>query len=167
MSVSFRAIAMTATLLWSAACASAEQVTVERDTQLRNEPSYFASTGTTLKQGTRAELIEKRGVWINIKAAEGSGWAFVFNVRYGERQGGSAQGDISAAGRMVSARPVTSVTSTIGVRGLSEEDLKNASYNAAQMQMLDSYAASKEQAQQQAQASALQPVQVDYFGAAK
>ena len=146
---------------------AAETVTLERDTQLRAEPSLSAPAGATLKQGARAELIEKRGVWINVKSADASGWLFVFNVRYGERQAGSGQGDAAAVGRLVSARPVTGVTSTIGVRGLSEEDLQRASFNAAEMQLLDGYAATRESAEQQAGRGNLQPARVEYFGAQK
>ena len=144
--------------------AGAETVTLERDVQLRAEPSLSAAAGATVKQGTRAELIEKRGVWINVKSSEAAGWTFTFNVRYGERQAGSGDAGL---GRVVSARPTTQVTSTIGIRGLSEEDLQKATFNAAELQLLDGYAASKESAQQQARASALQPVNVDYFGVAK
>jgi hypothetical protein len=86
-------------------------------------------------------------------------------VRYGERQAGSGQGDAAAVGRVVSARPAT--TATIGIRGLSEEELKGASFNAGEMAQLDAYGASRQAAEQQASANSLQPVKVEYLGARK
>jgi hypothetical protein len=148
-----------ALLLWPA-LAGAETVVLERDVVLRTEPSLSAPAGIALKQGARAELVDKRSVWLNVKTAEGAGWVFVFNVRYGERQS-TGQGDAAAAARL--GRQPVNVTSTIGIRGLSEEDLQKAAYNANEMAALDGYAASKDAAEQQAARAGLQPVRVDYF----
>ena len=78
---------------------------------------------------------------------------------------GATSGDTGSAalGRVVGARR-TSVTSTIGVRGLEEEDLKQATFDAGQMRLLDQYATSKEAAEQGARAAGLAPARVEYLG---
>jgi len=156
-------IILFAVVLPSIAANAAEMVTLERDTRLRAEPSPAAPGGATLKQGAKAELMDKRGVWIHVKSDGISGWLYTFDVRYGERQAGSGQGDAAAVGRFASARPAT--TATIGIRGLSEEDLQKASFNAGEMAQLDAYVASRQAAEQQASANSLQPVKVEYFEA--
>ena len=62
------------------------------------------------------------------------------------------------------ARTGPMVTSTIGIRGLDKEDLRQASFNADQMRQLDQFGASREAAQSQAGQSGLTPARVDYLG---
>lgn len=146
----------------TAVAAHGEQVTIERDTQLRAEPSLSAQGLATLKQGSRAELLDKRGVWVNVKSGNAAGWIFSFNVRYGERRAESAGDGFAAAGRMAT-RQQPSVVSTIGIRGLTEEDLQKASFNPAELRVLDGYMISKEAAEQQARTRGLSRTSVDYF----
>ena len=53
------------------------------------------------------------------------------------------------------------------MRGLEEEDLKQASFNAGQMKLLDEYATSKQAAEQGARAAGLAPARVEYLGTKK
>jgi hypothetical protein len=59
--------------------------------------------------------------------------------------------------------PPRRVTATIGIRGLDAVDLKSARYNEAQMTLLDSYAASKGDAESAAQSTGLTPARVEYL----
>jgi hypothetical protein len=148
-----------ATMVSAWACA--EPVTVERESTLRAEPALGASTVATVRRGVRGESIGKSGIWVNIKTPEGTGWVFTFNLRYGERAAGS--GDLTAAGRLVSARPSTGVVSTIGIRGLSEEDLQRAAFNAGEMRRLDAFAAPADVAQRRAEEAGLAATSIDYL----
>jgi hypothetical protein len=56
------------------------------------------------------------------------------------------------------------ITSTIGIRGLDKDDLRQASFSADQMRLLDQYAASREAAQSRARDAGLDPARVDYLG---
>ena len=146
--------------------ASAQQVTLERDSPLYSEPRLDASQVTQLKQGATGEVVGKQGGWLNVKTPGGTGWLFSFNVRFPpQNAAGNEAGSASALGRVFSPRP--SVTSTIGIRGLDEEDLKQARFNAGQMKLLDDYAASKQAAEERARAAGLAPVNVDYLDAKK
>jgi len=154
-----------AALLSALPAAAAEQVTVERDTVLYAEPRIDSSQVAQLKQGTTGEVVAKSGVWLNIRTQSATGWLFSFHVRFPSQQP-SQSGEGSALGRLFAPRRTNvGVTSTIGIRGLDEEDLRQARFNADQMRLLDGYAAGREAAQSQARESGLDAVRVDYLGA--
>lgn len=159
---------MLAAVFLAAAPAAAQQVTLERDSPLYAEPRLDASQVTQLKLGATGEVIGKQGAWLNLKTPGGNGWLFSFNVRFQSQQ--SAAGDSgagSAAGRLFGPRRSVAVTSTIGVRGIEEEDLKQASFNADQMKLLDGYVATRQAAERGARAAGLAPVSVEYMDAKK
>jgi hypothetical protein len=153
--------------LLAAGAAAAQPVTVERDTPLYAEARLESAVVAQLKQGTPGEVIAKNGAWLQLKTAAGSGWLFSFNVRFASQAAAaeSSTGGGSALGRLFGPRRSVSVTSTIGVRGLDEEDLKQARFDAAQMRLLDQFAASRAQGEAAAEAAGLAPVRLDYFDA--
>lgn len=147
--------------------AGAQPVTVERDSPLYAEPRLEAAQVAQLKQGTSGEVIGKQGAWLNLKTADGSGWLFSFNVRFQGQKAEGGDGGGSALGRMVGPRRNVSVTAAIGIRGLDEQDLRQATFNAAQMKLLDGYAASKQSAEERARAAGLGPEKVEFLGASR
>ena len=139
-----------------------EQAVLERDAALLTEPRNGAAVVAQVKQGSSAEVIARKGAWVNLRTAAGTGWLFSFNVRFlapGAAPAASAPSRPSVA----TAPPQRRVTATIGIRGLDAEDLKAARYNDAQMRLLDSYAASRQDAESAAQATGLAPARVDYL----
>jgi hypothetical protein len=153
-----------AALLAALPAVAAEQVTVERDTALYAEPRIDSPQVAQLRQGTAAEVVGKSGVWLNIRAQGATGWLFSFHVRFPSQQA-SQSGDGSALGRLFAPRRSNvGVTSTIGIRGLDEEDLRQARFSPDQMRLLDGYAAGRDAAQSQARETGLEPVRVDYLG---
>lgn len=147
---------------WLLACglAFAQQVVFERDSALRAEPSPDAAVIATLKQGTTGQAAGKKGPWLNVKTSSGSGWVLSFNVRFGPAQSSAA--DSSALGRVVGPRQRLNVTSTIGVRGLDAEALRQARFDEQQAQLLEKNRATASQAKASAAASGLKAVHVDY-----
>jgi hypothetical protein len=144
----------------------AQQVTIERDTPLHAEARTDAKVVARLKQGSSGEVVGKSGAWLNLKTPEASGWLFSFNVRFASAQSGaqsSSGGGDAVVGRLFGPRQQINVTSTMGVRGLEEEDLKQARLNPEQLKLLDQYAASKQDAEGNAQATGLSAVRVDYL----
>lgn len=151
--------------LAAAGTAAAQQVTLERDTPLYSEPRLESSQVTQLKQGAAGEVLGKQGGWLNLKTPAGTGWLFSFNVRFpSQKADGGDTGAGAALGRLTGARRTPSVASSIGIRGLEEEDLRQATFDARQMKLLDEYAASKEAAEQGARAAGLAPAKVEYLG---
>jgi hypothetical protein len=143
----------------------AQQVTVERDSELRAEPRLEAPVTAKLVQGTTGEVVAKSGAWLQLKTPAASGWLFSFNVRFTSARAAGDSGAGSALGRLIGPRREVAVTATIGVRGLEEEDLRQAKFDAAQMKRLDQYAATPEDSADRARAAGLAPVKVDYFDA--
>lgn len=105
---------------------------------------------------------------MNIKTASGTGWLFSFNVRFGQGQAAaSGGGAASLVGRLAGGGGKPSVNPTIGIRGLDEEDLKQARFDGQQLGLLDSYAASQQDAEATAGASGLTAVRVEYLDKAQ
>ncbi len=144
--------------------AAAQQVTVERDTELRAEARLDGRVVTTLKQGVKGEVTARSGAWLSIKTAEATGWLFSFNVRFASTQQAS-DASSSGLGRLFGPRQSINVTSSIGIRGLEAEDLRQARFDDGQIRLLDQYAASRADAESSAQSSGLAAAQVDYLDA--
>jgi hypothetical protein len=156
-------ILLFALALLAALPAGAQQVTVERDSPLYAEARLDSAQVAQLKQGSTGEVVGKQGAWLNVKTPAGTGWLFSFNVRFQAQKVDGGEG--SAPGRVVAPRRNVNVTATIGVRGLDEQDLKQASFSADQMKQYDAYAASRQAAEDAARATGLAPAQVEYLGA--
>jgi hypothetical protein len=131
-----------------AGTAGAEPVTVERESVLRVEPRNDAGVVGNLAQGAAGDAVARQGAWVQVKSGTVTGWLYSFNVRFGAvTAGAGGSGAGSALGRVFGPRQRVNVTATIGIRGLDEEDLKQARLDAGQLQELDGFAASLEQAE--------------------
>jgi hypothetical protein len=144
----FVSAALGSLLVMLASVALAQQVTVERDSELRAEARHDAPVVAKVKPGTTGEVTARSGPWLNVTTPEGSGWIFSFNVRFasGKPAESSAAGAGSVLGRLAAPNRPPSVTATIGIRGIEEEDLKKARFDGEQMKLLDRYATTGEQA---------------------
>ena len=120
--------------------ASAAQLgTVTRQADLRSTPFSDGKTVTTLKQGTSVEVLKRVGGWYQVKAAGKDGWVRMWLLRFtGTAATGSGSGTLAVlqSGRAGS----TYTTATTGVRGLSEEELKNAKPDPAALQTVEALA---------------------------
>lgn len=154
-----------AVLLFCSMPVRAESVTLERDSVLRAEPRFDGPAVAELPRGATAEALNRQGAWVQVRAGAATGWLYSFNVRFGATAG-SGDGAGSVLGRVFGPRQRVSVTSTIGIRGLDEEDLKQARFDGGQIQQLDSFAASRGQAESHAGAAGLAAMRVDYLGEA-
>lgn len=153
-------------LLAALACAAfAQPVTIERDSELRAEARHDAPVVARAKQGTAGEVTAKNGPWVNVTTPEGSGWVFSFNVRFasGRSAESGAAGAGTVLGRLVAPSRPPSVTATIGIRGIEEEDLKKATFDGAQMKLLEQYATTAEQAAEAARQRGLSAEKVPLF----
>jgi hypothetical protein len=142
--------------------ALAQQAVVAKDSPLRAEANATAPVVANVKQGTGGEVTAKSGVFVNLKAPDGAGWLFSFNVNFASVDEGTSS--TAGLGRVRGSTNVQ-VTSTLGARGFDEEDLQKASFNAEQMKLVDQYGASKEAAAEGARSAGLSAAQVDYLGA--
>ena len=131
---------------------------------LKAEPFRDAKTVGSLATGDRVEILKKQGGWFQVESAKGSGWVRMLSIRRGaaRKGGGDAAGLLGlASGRAGTGR----VVATAGIRGLSEEELKAAKYDEAELEKADSYATSRPEAQRFAASGKLVARKVEYLPA--
>lgn len=151
-----------ALLAISTTAIAAETGTALKADSLRTEPYADAKTSGNLSRGDKLEILGKQGAWLKVKTAKTSGWVRLLSVKRNSAGGNQAAGVLNlASGRAGTGQ----VVATTGVRGLSEEDLKAAKFNEAEVKTLESYTQTAEQGQKFASSGNLQPVKLGYLPA--
>jgi hypothetical protein len=151
-------------LLAAGAALAAETGTALKADQLKAEPFRDAKTVANLSTGDRVEIVKKDGGWLQVKSAKGSGWVKMLSIRRGEARKGT--GDAAGLLGLASGRAGTGrVVATTGIRGLNEEELKAAKFDAGQLKLAESYATSRAEAKKFAARGKLVARQVDYLPA--
>ena len=143
-----------------------------RPTELKAKPFTDAQTVATLPEKAQVEILVRKGAWMQVRTGTRSetghpeGWVRMLSLRLGDpNRQPSGGGILAAIGVGARPSPQTGATVTTGVRGFSEEDLKQAKPNPAELQKMESFSASAAQAAQLAEAGKLAPREVPYFAA--
>ena len=138
-----------------------------KPTEVKDNPFLDANTVATLAEKTTVEIVARQGAWMKVRTtdAKQQGWIRMLSVRLGNpdqkpQSGGNLLASLGIGNR---PRPSTTATVTTGVRGFSEEDLANAKPNAAEVEKLNSFAATQEEAIKLATSGKLAATQVAYF----
>ena len=128
--------------------------------QLHSKPDFNAAVVTSLTQNTQVKVTGQEGLWFLLSTADGkSGYVRVNEVRMiATTQSTESVGKALFTGAAGKGR----VTETASVRGLDESTLKAASFNQAQLQLLESYRATPEAAEQAASKNGWQITEVAY-----
>ena len=145
---------------------AAESGSMLKADELKVEPFRDAKTVKKLTAGEKVEIVSKDGGWLKVKAGKSSGWVRMLSVRKGDakQKSSNASGLLAlASGRAATGK----VVATTGIRGLNEEELKAARFNAEELQLAESYAVNKTDAQLFAAQGKLVPRQFDYLPAAQ
>ncbi|OGS90322.1 MAG: ligand-binding protein SH3 [Gallionellales bacterium GWA2_60_18] len=151
-------------LLLSGALHAAEVGTALKGDDIKAEPFRDAKTVAKLASGDKVDILKKDGGWYQVKSAKGKGWVRMLSIRKGEaRKGGS---DASGVLALASGRAGTGkVVATTGIRGLNEEELKAAKFDANELKRAESYASSKSEAAKFAASGKLAARRFDYLPA--
>jgi hypothetical protein len=161
------ALAVILVTLASAAGAQ-EQAFTNRSTELKDRGANDARTLATLPENTSVKVLARGGGWTRVEAAGQSGWLNVFHLRFpATTETGSSGGFLSGATSFIGGGRNTSQKATIattGIRGLSPEDIKNASPDTAALAKVQSYRADKSTAERFAREGKLAAVSIDYVG---
>jgi hypothetical protein len=143
-----------------------EAAFTNRATELKDRGAADARTVANLSEGASVKVLERGGGWTRIDAGGQQGWVRVFHLRFpavaqasSESSGGL--GSLTSALGFGRDRSKAATTATVGVRGLSPEDLKNASPDTAALAKLHSYRADKPSAERFARDGKLGEVSVD------
>lgn len=153
------------TLLATHLCIAAETGSALKNDSIRFEPFSDAKVTGSLNRGDSIEILGKKGAWLQVKSKSTSGWVRLLSVKRGNSSTSNQMGGVlsAASGRAGTGQ----VVSTTGIRGLSAEDLKSASFNEAEVKTLEGYTQSPEQGRQFANAAKLKTVSFANLTAAK
>ena len=160
-------ILLAAVLLAAATLAGAQEAaTTSRATDLKDQGNPDARTVASLPEGTAVKVTQRSGGWAKVEANGQSGWVRVFHLRFATTAETSSSGGgfFSSLGSAFGGRSSTQKTTiaTVGIRGLSPEDLKNAAPDAEALQRVQSYRADKATAERFAREGKLAATRVDY-----
>jgi uncharacterized protein YgiM (DUF1202 family) len=113
---------------------AAQSGTTTRSAELRATPTVDGKLLATLPAGAKVEVIKRVGGWYEVKTGAGAaGWVRMWLLRF---TGTATNVATLQSGRSSS----TYTTATTGVRGLSEEELKNAKPDPAALQTVENLA---------------------------
>jgi hypothetical protein len=148
-------IAAITLLPWTAVLAS-ERGLMIRAGDLYAEPFIDAAKLGPLTPEQPVTIVERRGGWLLVEVGGKRGWVRLLNVRL--------PAVLKPANATTALRTGSSGRTVVtGVKGLDEEDIRNASIDRAQQARLDALAASDADAQQHAAQSNLKENKVAYL----
>jgi hypothetical protein len=154
-------------LMASAAASAQEQAFTNRATDLKQSADASAATVASLPENTPVKVLARAGGWTRVEASGHAGFVRVFHLRF--------PATVEAAPSSGGSNPLTSIggfltgqkadsqakLASTGVRGLSKEDLKNASPDLEALGRMQSYRADKADAQRFARDGKLAEAKVD------
>jgi hypothetical protein len=146
-----------ATVLSSAAHAAPG--TLLRDESLYTQPSATSAVAAKANKGATVDIVGRQGGWLRVKSGKSEGWVRLLSVRAGSGgAGGAGLGDV--VGAATTKSDPSRVVAVAGVRGLNEEELKQAKFNADELARLDATRVTPAQAKSYADKSGLVAVNV-------
>lgn len=150
---------LSATSLISASALAASGVML-KDESLRASASAGAASVGQVAKGATVEIVGRQGGWTQVAGDGRKGWVRILSVR-ATAGGGSA--DLSGLIQAGTRRGDSGrVVATAGLRGLNEEELKSARYDANQLLLLDRYQVDRASAENYARAVGLRHRDLDY-----
>jgi hypothetical protein len=147
----------------SALCAEAGYTS--RELELKAEPAAGAQALATLPKGAKVEILAEQKAWSQVRSGAVSGWTLSFYVMKGE-----PAADVGLARKLSEAWSLgterrAETTATIGVRGLDEEQLRSAQYDAEELKRLEALSLPAADAERFAKQGGLVRQAVQYFPA--
>jgi hypothetical protein len=152
---------------WSVFAAQAgEAAHTVRATEIKAKPFTDAAALVSLPENSPVEVLTRKSGWMQIKSGSVNGWMKMLDLRFGDAAAPKKSGD-SGLGALfnVAATGGSGSTASTGVRGLSEEKLKDPKPNPQELEQLQHYAASEKEASQFGKSGHLATQQLDYLAA--
>lgn len=138
---------------------AAEKGIIIRTGELMAQPFIDAAKAGPVTANQPVTIVERRGGWTNVESSGKSGWVRTLNIRLEAGQhptGGTGQTAALRTGS--SGRTVTT-----GIKGLDEDDIRNASPDAIQVAQLSALSVTPVEARQKAAQSNLKEQNVAYL----
>lgn len=143
-----------ALVIGASATAQTETLLVKRPAELRQGPSAStAAVASMPAQSPVTRLPERQGAWMRVTTATGqTGWIHMFDVATpaasssaGSTASGMLRGLTSFLNRG-NTQTTTTATATVGIRGMSSEDIANAQPNLSALKQAEAMRADTAQA---------------------
>jgi len=130
----------------AAASALAAPGTVLRNDKLYTQPSATSKVAASVPKGASVDIIAKQGGWLRVTSGKSTGWIRLLSVRAGAGGlgGGAGLGDV--VGAATTKSNPSRVVAVAGLRGLNDEDLKQAKFNGEELSRLNAWQATPAQA---------------------
>ena len=139
-----------------------ESATTVRFTEMKAKPFTDAETVANLEQGSKVEVLARKASWMQVKADDNNGWVKMLSLRFSNTDKNKSGDSGLGALFNVASKGGSGGTVTTGVRGLSEEKLKNAKANPKALEAMQGYAVNKNEAQKFAKSGSLRTQDMDY-----
>jgi len=146
--------------------AAQEQAFTNRSTELKDKGANDAKTLATLPENTAVKVVQRAGAWTRIDASGQAGWVRAFHLRFPATvETSSSSGGLlgGLTGGLFGGGQKKANTATVGIRGLSAEDFKNANPDPAALAKMESFRVDKAGAQAFAREARLTTVSVNYL----
>ena len=132
-------------LCLATASALAAPGTVLRNDKLYSQPSAASKAAGSVSKGASVNILAKQGGWLRVTSGTSTGWIRLLSVRAGAGGlGGAGLGDV--VGVATTRSDPSRVVAVAGLRGLNDEDLKQAKFNGAELAKLNTWQATPAQA---------------------
>lgn len=134
---------------------AAETGTAIKEDTLRAQPFTDAKSSGSVKRGDALTIIKKQGAWLQVKTSKSTGWLKLLAVK---RASSTSTSTASVLNQNSGRAGTGQIVSTTGIRGLSEEELKAATFNESEINLMESYTTSSVDAEKFAKSGALKTV---------
>jgi hypothetical protein len=135
-----------------------------RDEDLRASASAGAASVGRVAKGAAVEVLGRQGGWTQVAEGTRRGWVRILSVR-GEAGAGAGAGLAGLVEAGTKRSDSSRVVAVAGIRGLNEEELKAARFDANELTKLDRYRVERATAEQYARAVGLRHRDLDYLPA--
>ena len=143
----------------AAASALAAPGTVLRNDKLYSQPSAASKVAASVPKGASVNILAKQGGWLRVTSGKSTGWIRLLSVRAGAGGlGGAGLGDV--VGAATTRSDPSRVVAVAGLRGLNDEDLKQAKFNGDELVRMNTWQATPAQARSFAAQSGLKTANV-------
>jgi len=142
-----------------------EQAFTNRSTELKDKGANDAKTIATLPENTAVKVVQRAGGWTKVEGGGQSGWVRAFHLRFPAtvETSSSSGGALGGLTGLFGGKTKQATTATVGIRGLSAEDFKNANPDAAALAKMESFRVDKAGAQAFAREAKLTSVSINYL----
>jgi SH3 domain-containing protein len=146
-------------------CAAGEAGHATRDLDVLAEPRLDAKVIWKLPKDAALELLQRQNAWAEISSGGQRGWVLFFSLGIGQAPKQNVGKELGGIVGLATNQNRGQVTATIGVRGITEEQLKGAKFNEQELRKLESLAVPPAAANSYASQAGLKSREVRYLPA--